>query len=356
MTLPLEPPISPMLAKSAETIPRSGGFLFEPKWDGFRCIVFRDGSDIVLGSRNTKPLTRYFPELMAPLMAALPERAIVDGELVAVTPDGLDFDVLGQRIHPAQSRIDMLAATTPATFVAFDMLAEGDELLLERPFGERRQRLVDAVVVQPGLVHLTPISDDADVADSWFRRFEGAGFDGVVAKPVDGTYQPGKRALVKIKHQREMDVVVAGYRVHKDGAGVGSLLLGLMHDGHLQHVGVASSFSTARRAELVDELAPYVLSADEVATHPWGEWAQAQAHEGGARMPGAPNRWSGQKDHSWVPMAPKLVAEVGYQQLTHGRLRHPARFIRWRPDRDPDGCTYDQLDVEAPPELSELFG
>lgn len=356
MDLPVNPPIKPMLAKAAARLPQGDGFGFEPKWDGFRCIVFRDGSEVYLGSRNEKPLTRYFPEMPEHLRAALPDRAVVDGELVMVTPSGLDFDMLGNRIHPAESRVNMLAEATPATFVAFDLLALGNTALLETPFEERRRLLVDSFDVSTR-VRLTPASHNSAVAADWFERFEGAGFDGVIAKPLAGVYEPNKRVLLKVKHQRELDAVVAGYRVHKDGEGVGSLLLGLFTEGGtLQHVGVASSFPAAQRSELTEILAPYRLGPEQVATHPWSEWAQAEAHEGGVRMPGAPNRWSGQRDHSWVPLRPELVAEVGFQQLTNGRLRHPAAFLRWRPDKDPAACTYDQFEVAAPAEFESIFG
>ena len=356
MDTPVTPPFAPMLSKAAERIPDApvGDILFEPKWDGFRCIVFRDGDEVILGSRNDKPLTRYFPEMLDPIRSMLPDRCVVDGELVVATDKGLDFDVLGQRIHPAESRINRLAAETPASFVAFDLIALGDDDLRETPFGERRRLLegIFADVVPP--LHLTPITPDRDLAADWFQRFEGAGFDGVMAKPVADPYLSNKRSILKIKHQRTADMVVAGYRVHKDGNGVGSLLLGL-HDGagQLQHIGVASSFTAARRVEMLDELAPYVL--DGIVGHPWGAWADAQAHAE-SRMPGAPSRWAGGKDQSWVPLRCELVAEVGFQGLTSGRLRHPAKFLRWRPDKDAAECRYDQLDLAVPVELTELFG
>ncbi len=356
MDTPVTPPFAPMLSKAAERIPDApvGDILFEPKWDGFRCIVFRDGDEVILGSRNDKPLTRYFPEMLDPIRSMLPDRCVVDGELVVATDKGLDFDVLGQRIHPAESRINRLAAETPASFVAFDLIALGDDDLRETPFGERRRLLegIFADVVPP--LHLTPITPDRDLAADWFQRFEGAGFDGVMAKPVADPYLSNKRSILKIKHQRTADMVVAGYRVHKDGNGVGSLLLGLHNDdGQLQHIGVASSFSAARRVELLDELAPYADRALD--DHPWAAWGNAQAHEE-SRMPGAPSRWSGGKDQSWVPLRCELVAEVGYQGLTSGRLRHPAKFLRWRPDKDADQCRYDQLDQAVPIELEQLFG
>lgn len=347
------PPIRPMLAKAMAKMPRDSDLAFEPKWDGFRCIVFRDGDEVVLGSRNEKPLTRYFPEMPEPLRGALPDKAVVDGELVLTTPDGLSFDLLGQRIHPADSRVQMLAEHTPATFVAFDMLAFGDRSLLDSPFSER-QRILDSTVGSNARVRHTPRTMDPDQAEEWFHRFEGAGFDGVIAKPLDGLYQPNIRALFKVKHQRELDAVVAGYRLHKDNQGVGSLLLGLYgDDGRLHHIGVASSFTATERAALVDRLAPYVL--DDPTGHPWADWAQAEAHDGGVRMPGTPHRWTGQRDHSWIPLRPDLVVEVNFNQLTHGRLRHPAKVRRWRDDKSAQDCGYDQLVVEAPPELSEIF-
>lgn len=356
MDLPVVPPFAPMLSKAVAAIPTApvGAVLFEPKWDGFRCIVFRDGDEVVLGSRNDKPLTRYFPELLAPIRSMLPGRVVLDGEVVVATHRGLDFDALGQRIHPAESRINRLAGETPASFVAFDLVALGDDDHRSTPFGERRRLLESVMAGASPPLHLTPITDDRDLAADWFRRFEGAGFDGVMAKPVGDPYLSGKRSILKIKHQRTADMVVAGYRVHKDGNGVGSLLLGL-HDGagQLQHIGVASSFTEARRVEMLDELAPYVL--DGIVGHPWGAWADAQAHAE-SRMPGAPSRWAGGKDQSWVPLRCELVAEVGFQGLTSGRLRHPAKFLRWRPDKDAAECRYDQLDLAVPVELTELFG
>lgn len=355
MDLPVNPPFGPMLAKATDRLPEAGSDMwFEPKWDGFRCIVFRDGDDVVLGSRNDKPLTRYFPELLDPLRDHLPERCVVDGEVVVATERGLDFDALGQRIHPAESRINRLADETPASFVAFDLVALGDDDLQATPFTERRRLLEAALADTRPPVHLTPITRDRDLAADWFERFEGAGFDGVMAKAGGDPYVSGKRTILKVKHQRTADMVVAGYRVHKDGQGVGSLLLGLHDDsGRLQHIGVASSFAAARRVELLDELAPYVDGG--IDGHPWAEWGNAEAHATADRMPGAPSRWAGGKDQSWVPLRCELVAEVGYQGLTSGRLRHPAKFVRWRPDKTPAECRYDQLDQAVPAELSELF-
>jgi len=342
-----------MLAKLARAIPEGDGWLFEPKWDGFRCIVFRDGDDIELASRNERPFTRYFPELLEPLKAALPDRAVVDGEIVVAdgAGNGLDFDALLQRIHPAESRIKRLAAETPASFVAFDLLALDDDSLLERPLAERRAELVRVLRPAPP-VHLTPASTDPATAAEWFGRFEGAGLDGVVAKRLEDPYLPDKRALVKVKHERTADCAVAGYRIHKDGNGVGSLLLGLYDDeGDLQHVGVAASFSVKRRAELLAELEP--LTHDAVDGHPWADWAEWQ-HTDAARKPGATSRWNAGKDLSWVPIRVELVAEVTFGQLEKRRFRHGVSFVRWRPDRTPESCRYEQLEVAAPVPFEEL--
>ena len=345
----------PMLAKGAEVLPDAEGWLFEPKWDGFRCIVVRDGDSVELTSRGSRPFTRYFPELLEPLRAQLPQRCAVDGELLVLAGDVLDFDALQQRIHPAESRVRMLAGKTPARFVAFDLLALDGEELLATPFAQRRERLEAALGSAAPPLHLTPITDDVAVARDWFTRFEGAGLDGVVAKRAEGTYEPGKRGWVKVKHQRTADMVVAGFRWHKDGAGVGSLMLGLYDDAdNLHSVGVASSFTAKQRAALVDELAP--LRDGALEAHPWGQWASAQAQEGGTRLPGAVSRWSGGKDQSWEPLRIERVAEVTFNQLTAGRLRHPAKFLRWRDDRDPPSCRYDQLEVIAPAELTTVFG
>jgi ATP-dependent DNA ligase len=343
-----------MLAKAATTLPAGDGWLYEPKWDGFRCIVFRDGDQIELASRNERPFTRYFPELIEPLLAGLPERCIVDGEIVIPSGDdrGLDFDALLQRIHPAQSRVQRLAAETPAVFVAFDMLAIGDDSLLERPLEERQRHLRKSLVENDGC-RLTPATTDPGVAADWFVRFEGGGLDGVVAKRLDGTYTPGVRSLVKVKHARTTECVIAGYRIHKDGKGVGSLLLGLFDDeGRLHHVGVAASFTVKRRSELLEELAPLLEGA--LVNHPWQEWADAMAHAEG-RLPGAQSRWNAGKDLSWVPIRAERVAEVTFGQLQSGRFRHGVSFIRWRPDRTTESCRYDQLDVAAPVPFSSLF-
>lgn len=347
------PPVAPMLAKSSPSLPEGDGWIFEPKWDGFRCIVFRDGDEIELGSRNERPLTRYFPELAAALLAALPDRCVVDGEVVIATAEGLDFDALQQRIHPAESRVNRLAVETPASFVAFDLLALDDEDLMGRPLVERRERLEQALAGVEPPVHLTPATLDRELAADWFVRFEGAGLDGVMAKALDGVYTPDKRTQVKVKHQRTAEAVVAGYRMHKSGDGIGSLLLGLYdEDGDLHHVGVATSFTAKRRAELVDEIAPY--ERDALGEHPWKDWGGAGAEA--ARMPGAPSRWNAKKDLSWTALRPELVAEVAYEHLQSGRFRHATRLVRFRPDRDPASCTYDQLEQVAPYELHKIFG
>ncbi|HSK91065.1 MAG TPA: ATP-dependent DNA ligase [Euzebyales bacterium] len=353
MHLPVMPPLSPMLAKNAATLPTGEGWVFEPKWDGFRCLVFRDGDEVQLWSRHGRSFDRYFPELFDPLRAQLPQRVVLDGELVVPSGDGLDFDLLGQRIHPAESRVRMLAETTPARFVAFDVLADGDEDLRETPFAQRRERLEAMLAgVQPPL-HLTPATRDHEIAADWFERFEGAGVDGIIAKPAGDPYTEGERSQRKLKHQRTADVVVAGMRWHKSGNGVGSLLLGLYRGDHLQHIGVASAFSVKRRQELEIELAE--LRLDDLSDHPWAAWADEAAHEA-QRLPGAPSRWSGQRDAGWVPLRAERVAEVQFNQLTDGRLRHPAKFVRWRPDKPADDCTYEQLEVAPPAELEAVFG
>jgi ATP-dependent DNA ligase len=359
MTLPVSPPVSPMLAKLARELPR-GDYLYEPKWDGFRAIVFRDGDDVEIGSRNERPLTRYFPDLPDRLRESLPEHCVVDGEIVIATEHGLDFDLLSLRIHPAASRVAMLAEEHPASFVGFDLLADGDDDLRGLPFAERRARLEAAFAHASPPVLLTPATRDPDVAADWFERFEGAGLDGVVAKPLDGEYEAGKRTMLKVKHQRTADCVVAGFRVHKDGAGVGSLLLGLYDGGGvLHHVGVASSFNGDLRAELAAFVEAYRDRAmDE---HPWKEWAElatadAEGRGDGQRRPGAQSRWNAGKDLSWEPLRIELVAEVAFEHLQGDRFRHTARFVRWRPDREPSSCTYAQLDVPVPIELREVFG
>ena len=352
MTLPVRPPVAPMLAKLSRELPRDPGLFYEPKWDGFRCIVFRDGDDVELGSRNEKPLTRYFPELVDALRRELPERCVLDGEIVIAGPSGLEFDALSQRIHPAEKRIRLLAESTPASFVAFDLLAEGDHSFMEVPYADRRAALANALKKARPPIHLTPVTDDPDVAADWFSRFEGAGLDGVVVKDGALTYLPDKRAMLKVKHQRTADCVVAGFRTHKDGAGVGSLLLGLFDSsGTLHHVGVASGFSVARRRELVGELEPYREHAEK--DHPWAGWADAQA---AGRAPGGGNRWNAGKDMTWEPLRAETVCEVSYDHLQRDRFRHATSFKRWRPDRTPESCTYGQLDTPLPTELAEVFG
>lgn len=351
------PPVRPMLAKAVHDLPDAppGTMLFEPKWDGFRCIVFRDGDEVELGSRNERPLTRYFPELVGPLLDQLPREAVVDGELVIAADHGLDFDLLSQRIHPAESRINRLAAETPASFVAFDLLALGDRSLLGEPLAVRRRLLEEELGSLTTPLHLTPATTDPEVARDWFVRFEGAGFDGVMAKSLDGTYQPDKRAQLKVKHDRTADCVVAGYRTHKSGDGIGSLLLGLYDaGGTLHHVGVATSFTAKKRKELLDEVADLTDGAAE--GHPWREWydLEAQASSAG-RLPGAPSRWNAKKDLSWEPLRPERVIEVGYGHLQGDRFRHATRMVRWRPDKKPEQCTYDQLESVAPQELAEIF-
>jgi ATP-dependent DNA ligase len=354
MDLPVSPPIKPMLAKLARSIPDGDGWLFEPKWDGFRCVVFRDADEIQLSSRKERPFNRYFPELIEPLLAALPERCVVDGEIVVpdITDRGLDFDALCQRIHPAESRVRRLAAETPSSFVAFDLLALGDRALLDEPLHERHALLEAHLRPQPS-VHLTPSSTDRSVAAEWFSTFEGAGLDGVIAKGLGDPYTPDKRTMVKVKHERTADCAVAGFRIHKDGEGVGSLLLGLHDDdGRLHHVGVAASFTAAFRRELLAELEP--LTHDATRDHPWRDWAEAQAHADG-RMPGGGSRWNAGKDLSWVPIRVERVAEVTFGQLEAGRFRHGVSFQRWRPDRTPESCGYDQLDVANPVRFADLF-
>lgn len=341
-----------MLSKAVSEIPE--GMLYEPKWDGFRAIVFRDGPEVELGSRNERPLTRYFPELLLALRANLPERCVLDGEIVIVRGDRLDFDALLNRIHPADSRVKLLAAETPATFVAFDLLALGDESLLETPFSRRRQLLEEALRDAGPPVHVTPSTTSVEVARQWFRQFEGAGLDGVVAKPLDLPYRQDERRMFKIKHERTADCVVAGYRWHKSGGVVGSLLLGLYNQaGGLQHVGVAASFPMKRRAQLVDELAPYAMEGFE--GHPWAEWAFAEAHMSD-RLPGGMSRWNAKKDLSWVPLRPELVCEVAYEHMEGTRFRHTAQFRRWRPERTPESCTYAQLEEPVRYDLADVLG
>ncbi len=352
MQLPVMPPVSPMLAKLSREMPEGGGLVYEPKWDGFRCIVFRDEAEVELGSRNERPLTRYFPELVESLLANVPRRCVLDGEIVIAGSSGLDFDALLQRIHPAASRIKLLAASTPSSFVAFDLLALGDDDMRGEPFSARRTALEAALGGAEAPVHLTPATTDAAVARDWFSRFEGAGLDGVVAKPVGLTYREGERVMLKVKHERTADCVVAGFRWHKDGGGVGSLLLGLYDGGGtLHHVGVASGFSAALRKSLVDDIAPY--RTEDLAGHPWEAMAPEAGH---TRRPGSPSRWNAGKDLSWQALGPELVCEVSYDHLQGDRFRHATSFRRWRPDRTPSTCTYAQLESAAPEELVRVFG
>ena len=355
---PVREPIAPMLAKLSEEIPAGDGWLYEPKWDGFRCIVVREGDSVELTSRNERPFTRYFPELLGPLCEQLPDGCIVDGEIVLPAGDdrGLDFDALLQRIHPAESRVRRLAAETPASFVAFDLLAENGRDLMSEPLSVRHDRLVAMLAGTTAPVHLCPSTTDHEQAGRWFVEFEGAGLDGVVAKRLADPYTPDKRTMVKVKHRRTADCVIAGYRVHKDGKGVGSLLLGLYDDtGRLHHVGVAASFTVKRRAELLVELEP--LTHDALDGHPWREWAEwmQQATAGGQRMPGGGSRWNAGKDLGWVPLRVERVAEVTFGQLQEGRFRHGSQFLRWRTDREPSSCTYSQLEVAAPVPFSRLM-
>jgi ATP-dependent DNA ligase len=344
-----------MLAKRLTELPDGEGWIFEPKWDGFRALVFRDGDEILIQSRDEKTLNRYFPELLEPLAAQLPSRCVLDGEVVVARGGELEFEALQLRIHPAASRVKLLAQEIPASIVFFDLLAEGDRDLRGVPFGERRARLEQLLSRVSPPLHLTPASQDRVVAGDWFRRFEGAGLDGVVAKPIGGTYEPNKRVMFKVKHERECDCVVAGFRWHKDSdrGAVGSLLLGLYNgSGELQHVGVCASFTAAKRRELVEFLAPYRENA--LVDHPWKEWASAAA-ESGQRMPGGMSRWSQGKDLSWEPVRAELVVEVAYDHMQGSRFRHTAQFRRWRPDKKPSDCTFEQLEVVAPQELAEIF-
>ena len=361
MDLPVMPPLSPMLAKSVKSVPSpdmvEGGLLYEPKWDGFRCIIFRDGDEVELGSRNERPLTRYFPEVVAAAKESLPDRCVVDGEVIVAMGGRLEFERLLERIHPADSRVRRLAEETPASFVAFDLLAIGAESLMDHPQGERRARLVDALQAAMAPLHVTPATDRLAQAEEWFDTFEGAGLDGVVAKPLAAPYQPNVRSLLKVKHVRTADVVLAGYRLHKSSTPeeprLGSMLLGLYDDtGRLQHVGVSAAFPTGRRAELIAELEPLVVGADQ---HPWASWAAAEASGGTERMPGAQSRWNAGKDLSWIPLDPSLVAEVGYDHMEGTRFRHTTQFKRWRPDRTPESCTYEQLQEPVSYDLGEIL-
>ncbi len=352
---PIAPPIEPMLAKLATEIPAGDGFHFEPKWDGFRALVFRGGEEVYIQSRDLKPLDRYFPELHDALQAGLPDGCVLDGEIVIATAHGLDFDALQMRLHPAASRVARLAIETPAAFVGFDALAADGQDLRGIAQSERRGRLERLLAGARPPIHLTPMTGDRRLASEWLARFEGAGLDGVIAKPVDGIYQPGKRAMIKVKHSRTADCVVAGFRWHKEGkdARVGSLLLGLYDDkGRLQHVGVTSSFTMSARAQLLAELGP--LREGALEGHPWREWAEIQGEM--TRMPGGQSRWSAGKDLSWEPLRIERVCEVKYDHMQGTRFRHAAVFQRWRADKRPGDCGYDQLEVTTPYELAKVFG
>jgi ATP-dependent DNA ligase len=351
MQLPVMPPVAPMLAKSVREIP-TGALSYEPKWDGFRSIVFRDGDEVEIGSRNERPMTRYFPELVEAIKENLPERCVIDGEIIVVVEDRLEFEVLQQRIHPAATRVKLLSQQTPARFVTFDLLAVDDIDCTKLPFEQRRVALEQALADASAPIHLTPATRDHDVAVQWFSQFEGAGLDGVVAKPLQGTYQPDKRVMFKIKHERTADCVVAGYRIHKSGPdSIGSLLLGLYRDsGELASVGVIGAFPAARRKELFAELQSLVTTFDD---HPWA-WAKQQE---GTRTPRSSefSRWNAKKDLSFVPLRPELVVEVRYEHMEGDRFRHTAQFNRWRPDRDPRSCTYEQLEEPVTYNLDEIF-
>ena len=345
-----------MLSKRIAEIPAGGAWIFEPKWDGFRALIFRDGDEILLQSRDTKSLNRYFPELMDPLRAQLPERCVLDGEIVIAKDGGLDFDALQLRIHPAASRVKMLSEQIPASIVFFDLLSVGERDLRGEPFEKRRQEMESILAGVAAPLHMTPATREVSVAEDWFRRFEGAGLDGVMAKPVTGVYEPDKRVMFKVKHERDCDCVVAGFRWHKKGEGtaVGSLLLGLFDDaGALQHVGVCASFTEEKRLALVEYLAPYRQNA--LAHHPWKQWAELSGAEPGQRMPGGQSRWSQGKDLSWEPVRPELVVEVAYEHMQGTRFRHMAQFRRWRTDKSPAECTYAQLEVVPPQELMAIF-
>ncbi|MDB4912375.1 MAG: ATP-dependent ligase [Gemmatimonadetes bacterium] len=357
MDLPVNPPVLPMLASRASDLPPGDGWIFEPKWDGFRTLIFRDGDELLIQSRDGKPLDRYFPELVEMLKAQLPARCVLDGEIVIARNGTLDFDALQLRLHPAASRVTLLSNEMPASVVVFDCLSDGTQSLCDTPFKARRAALENILANVDGRLYLTPATRDRDVAADWFSRFEGAGLDGVIAKAEDALYLPNKRAMLKVKHERDCDCVVAGFRWHKnsDDTAVGSLLLGLYNDaGSLEHVGVCASFTMAKRRELLELLAPYRDNAVE--THPWKSWANAQSAETPQRKPGAQSRWSAGKDPSWEPVRPELVAQVAYDHMQGGRFRHTAQFRRWRADKPPRECTFAQLEVVAPQELQEIFG
>ncbi|MEO7086643.1 MAG: ATP-dependent DNA ligase [Gemmatimonadaceae bacterium] len=357
MDLPVNPPVLPMLAKRVDELPSGDDWIFEPKWDGFRTLIFRDKDDLLIQSRDEKPLDRYFPELVTILKSQLPHRCVLDGEIVIAGDNGLDFDALQLRLHPAASRAKMLSEQIPASVVFFDLLADGSQNLIGAPFTERRGALEKILSTVKPPLHITPATRDRDVANDWFRRFEGAGLDGVMAKRPNGFYEPNKRAMLKVKHERDCDCVVAGFRWHKnsDNSAVGSLLLGLFSDsGRLEHVGVCSSFTAAKRRELVDFLTPFREGAS--ADHPWQRTADAEISESSAhRRPSGMSRWSQGKDLSWEPLRPELVVEVAYDHMQSGRFRHTAQFRRWRTDKRPEDCTFAQLEVVPAQELGAIF-
>jgi ATP-dependent DNA ligase len=354
VNLPVNPPVLPMLAKRIGELPVGGAWIFEPKWDGFRALIFRDGDEILIQSRDEKPLNRYFPDLLDPLQAQLPARCVLDGEIVIAKDGGLDFDELQLRLHPAASRVKLLSQQSPASVVFFDLLCQGDRDLRGEPFQSRRRELEALLSTAVPPMHLTPATYNANVAADWFSRFEGAGLDGVMAKPISVAYEPDKRVMLKVKHERDCDCVVAGFRWYKKGeqTAVGSLLLGLFDDsGALQHVGVCASFTQEKRLELVEYLAPY--RRDALVHHPWKSWAEHM--EAGHRMPGGQSRWSQGKDLSWEPLRPELVVEVAYEHMQGARFRHMSQFRRWRTDKKPADCTYAQLEVVPPQELMAIF-
>ena len=356
MQLPVNPPILPMLAKRVAELPRGGEWIFEPKWDGFRALIFRDGDEVLIQSRDEKPLNRYFPELLEPLQKQLPKRCVLDGEVVVAKDGSLDFDSLQLRIHPAESRIKLLSQEIPASIVFFDLLAEGHRDLRGQRFDKRRKRLETMLADVGPPLHLTPATSDFATASDWFKRFEGAGLDGVVAKGIAGTYESNKRVMFKVKHERDCDCVVAGFRWHKKGerTRLGSLLLGLFDDaGMLHHVGVCASFTDQKRIELIEFLAPYRKNA--LVDHPWRAWHEGEM-QGGRRIPGAQSRWSAGKDLSWEPLRPELVVQVAYEHMQGDRFRHTTQFRRWRPDKKPTDCTYAQLEVVPPYEIKQIFG
>lgn len=359
MQLPVNPPILPMLAKRVSALPEGEHWIFEPKWDGFRALIFRDGDEVLIQSRDEKPLNRYFPELLPPLLAQLPEKCVLDGEIVVARAGSLDFDALQLRVHPAASRVKLLSKEIPASVVFFDLLSAGEHDLRGEAFRARRERLEQLLAQRQPPLYITPATRDRAKAADWFGRFEGAGLDGVMAKLDSGSYEPDKRVMFKVKHERECDCVVAGFRFHKKGSGeaVGSLLLGLYDDGgSLHHVGVCASFTDKKRRELLEFLAPYRENA--LVEHPWRSWANQDPAEGGGeqRMPGGKSRWSGGKDLSWQPLRAELVVEVAYDHMQGSRFRHTAQFRRWRSDKPPTACTYAQLEVVPARELGELFG